>query len=114
MIKIYGIKNCDTMKKTMSWLTEHNIPYSFHDYKKEGANDSALDKAISVHGWENVINRRGTSWRKLDDAVKENMNENTAKEAAIENPSLIKRPLITTANDDIILGFDEDSLHLLL
>jgi arsenate reductase len=106
MIHIYGIKNCNTMKKAFNWLDENGVSYTFHDYKKEGADVAALDKAFAAHGWEAVINRRGTTWRKLDDAVKETMNETQARAQAIKNPSLIKRPLIV-ANDDIVLGFDE-------
>lgn len=105
MIHIYGIKNCDTMKRAMKWLDENGVAYEFHDYKTEGADADLLEKAITAHGWENVINKRGTSWRKLDDQIKANMDKNSAKSAALDNPSLIKRPLVV-ANDDILLGFD--------
>lgn len=113
MIEIYGIKNCDTMKKAMKWLDENHVAYNFHDYKKEGADEAVLLRAINAHGWENVINRRGMSWRKLDDAVKANMDEKGAITAALKDPSLIKRPLVIAANDDIILGFDESTYKTL-
>lgn len=113
MIHVYGIKNCNTMKKAMEWLDDHKIEYTFHDYKKEGANTAILEQAFAAHGWESVINRRGMSWRKLDDASKTNMNEKGALEAALKNPSLIKRPLVV-ANDDIILGFDEEAFKTLV
>lgn len=107
MTKIYGIKNCDTMKKAFVWLDDHGIEYSFHDYKKHGADKAALEKAVQVAGWENVINRRGTTWRKLDEQTKNTMDTKKAIEVALENPSIIKRPLLV-CNDEITLGFNED------
>jgi arsenate reductase len=106
-ITVYGIKNCDTMKKAFKWLNDHDVAYDFHDYKKVGANNIALAHAIDAHGWENVINRRGTTWRKLSDDIKNSMDKNTAIQTANENPSIIKRPMITHG-DTIILGFDMD------
>lgn len=104
---VYGIKNCDTMKKAFKWLDEHEIEYSFHDYKKSGVDLDILKHAIQDHGWEDVINRRGTSWRKLDDTTKTNMNAEKAIIAAQENPSLIKRPLLVH-NAQSYLGFKAD------
>ncbi len=106
-ITVYGIKNCDTMKKTFKWLDDHDVDYGFHDYKKAGIDDTALTHAIDAHGWENVINRRGTTWRKLPDDIKTSMNADTAIKIAHENPSIIKRPIITNGGT-IILGFDMD------
>lgn len=111
-VDIYGIKNCDTMKKAFRWLEENKIGYTFHDYKKFGANKTLLKEAIKQHGWENVINRRGTSWRSLPDAIKESMNEVSAIEAAMNNPSLIRRPMLALGND-IYLGFDEAAYETL-
>ncbi len=105
-IAIYGIKNCNTMKKALNWLDENNVTYEFHDYKKTGADDAVLKAAFAAHGWERVINRQGMSWRKLPDHVKAGMDSAGAMRAAQDNPSLIKRPLIV-AGVDIILGFDE-------
>lgn len=107
MIKIYGIKNCDTMKKAFKFLEAHNIAYDFHDYKKQSPDTDILKQAIAQHGWDTVINRRGTTWRKLPDAVKDSMNDETAIAAACENPSLIKRPLLVHG-DAILLGFQEE------
>ena len=104
---LYGIKNCDTMKKAFAWLDERGVVYDFHDYKKQGADETILRAAIDAHGWENVINRRGTSWRKLPDDVKNAMDEEKAINAALENPSLIKRPLLV-AHNAVTLGFDPD------
>ena len=107
-VTIFGIRNCDTMKKAFTWLDAHNVDYSFHDYKKLGAPENILRHAITQKGWEAVINRRGTTWRKLPDNVKDSMNDDTALQTALENPSLIKRPLLITADNYIELGFSPD------
>ncbi|MFN3699961.1 MAG: ArsC family reductase [Alphaproteobacteria bacterium] len=107
MIKIYGIKNCDTMKKAFRWLEENSVAYEFHDYKKSGADIAVLERAIQIHGWENVINRKGASWRALSDALKNGMNAQKAIAAAIDNPSLIKRPLLLWG-EEILLGFSPE------
>jgi len=107
MIEIYGIKNCDTMKKAFRWLDEHDVPYKLHDYKKDGFDAAVIEKAIAQHGWEKVLNKRGTSWRALDDRAKAEMDADRAVSAAAENPSMVKRPLMI-AQGEIILGFDED------
>lgn len=112
-IKIYGIKNCDSMKKTFVWLDKHGITYDFHDYKKAGADEGALNAAIKAYGWENVINRKGTTWRALPEKTRDNMTEKTALAAALENPSLVKRPLIA-ADGKILLGYDEAAFKAVL
>ncbi|AGH97630.1 ArsC family reductase [Micavibrio aeruginosavorus] len=112
-IKIYGIKNCDTMKKAFAWLDAHKIAYDFHDYKKAGADLDVLKTAIAQHGWDSVINRKGTSWRALPDDVKDGMTEKSAIKAAMDNPSLIKRPLIVKGKT-IQLGFSPDDYQKLL
>lgn len=112
-VKIYGIKNCDTMKKAFKWLKEHGIEYDFIDYKKHGAEKSVLTSAVKIHGWDNVINRRGTTWRQLDDATKQSMNNQSAISVALDNPSIIKRPLLINGND-IALGFSADQYESLL
>ena len=104
---LYGIKNCDTMKKAFKWLEAENIPYTFHDYKKDGADEETLKLAIEIHGWETVINRRGTTWRKLSEDIKNAMNDNTAIDTARKNPSLIKRPLLVHKGSTT-LGFKDD------
>lgn len=105
--KIYGIKNCDTMKKALKWLDENQIEYTFHDYKKHGAERSVLEQAFQQHGWEEVINRRGTTWRKLPDDIKNNLDREAAIELALEKTSIIKRPLVVVDNE-IYLGFKEE------
>lgn len=103
-VKIYGIKNCDTMKKAFKWLDENGVDYEFHDYKKMGVQEDVLRAAIEQHGWEVVINKRGTTWRKLSDDVKESMDSLNALEIAAKSPSIIKRPVIL-ANNSYFVGF---------
>lgn len=107
-VEVYGIKNCDTMKKAFKWLEDHSLEYVFHDYKKADVNEAVLKLALDQHGWEKVLNKRGTTWRKLSQDVQEKMNDKNALTVASENPSLIKRPLIRQG-DTITLGFSEDS-----
>lgn len=105
---LYGIKNCDTVKKARSWLKDRDIHYTFHNYKKDGVNETVLQQAITLHGWEMVINRRGTTWRQIPDDIKDAMNDDKAMALAIENPSVIKRPLLVNGKD-IHLGFSEET-----
>lgn len=104
---LYGIKNCDTMKKAFKWLEAHNIDYHFHDYKKEGVDEKILKQAINEHGWESVINKRGTTWRKLPQDIKDNMNDESAIYTAKDNASIIKRPLLVHEGSTY-LGFKDE------
>ena len=110
---IYGIKNCDTMKKAMKWLDSNSVDYAFHDYKKSGLDKKTLQTWCKQVDWETLVNRRGTTWRKLPDDVKESVNKKSAIELMIENPSLVKRPVLV-AGDNLLVGFDEDSYGQLL
>lgn len=112
-VKIYGIKNCDTMKKAITFLDETGVMYDFHDYKKLGIDEDALAEAINAHGWENVINRRSATWRKLPEAVRGAMDAEKAVQIARDNPSVIKRPVLT-AGGEILLGFDAEEYHRIL
>ena len=103
--KIYGIKNCDTMKKALNWLDDHGVEYEFHNYKKDGVDVDVLKLALEQHGWEVVINRNGTTWRALPDEVKETMNDNKAIGLAQDNPSVLKRPLLLRLGQTFI-GFN--------
>ena len=107
MTTIYGIKNCDTMKKAFRWLEGQGIAYEFVDYKKTEPNMAILKQAINDHGWETVINQRGTTWRQLDDATKSSMDADKAIPLALENPSILKRPLLLKDNQTHI-GFKPD------
>ena len=105
--QIHGIKNCDTMKKAMTWLDNNGISYHFHDYKKEGVPEQRLRQWLEALSWEIVINKRGTTWRKLDTATKESMTTEKAITVAMDNPSIIKRPILQS--DTIITaGFNAD------
>jgi len=94
VVTIYGIKNCDTMKKAFVWLSQHQIDYQFHDYKKSGAPEALVSEWIDMLGWETLINRKGTTWRKLDEHTRNSMNAERALRLAVEQPSIIKRPIV--------------------
>lgn len=106
---IYGIKNCDTMKKTFQWFDKHKVEYDFHDYKKLGADKAVVTQAFDVFGWEEALNRKGTTWRKLPEDVRDGMTKTKAMKIALENPSILKRPLIIKGKD-MMCGFDEAAL----
>ena len=94
------------MKKAFDWFESSHLKYEFHDYKKSGVDQHILKEAINKHGWDNVINRKGMTWRQLPDAIKNSMDEKAAIQIALEKPSIIKRPLIKH-DDGIELGFDD-------
>ena len=106
-ITIYGIQNCDTMKKARAWLLSHQVEYSFHDYKKAGIDGERLKEWIGKVGWEPLINRSGTTFRKLSDGDKENLNERKAIELMLSEPSMIKRPVMEISGR-VIVGFKPD------
>ena len=103
-ITIYGIKNCDTMKKARSWLDSHGKAYSFHDYKAEGIDKPTLQRWAKAVGWETLLNRAGTTFRKLDDAAKEGLTETKAIALMLEQPSMIKRPVLDLGGK-LLVGF---------
>ena len=106
MITLYGIKNCDTMKKAFQWLDKHGVEYQFHDYKKQGIDEKTLSAWSKKVGWETLLNRRGTTWRKLPDKTKDNITEKSALKIMQEQPSIIKRPVLKQGSSYIV-GFDE-------
>jgi arsenate reductase len=103
-ITIYGIKNCDTMKKARAWLDSHGVAYSFHDYKTEGIERSRLVKWAKEVGWETLLNRAGTTFRKLDDADKDKLTETKAIALMLAQPSMIKRPVLDLGSQ-LLVGF---------
>ena len=105
MIRIYGIKNCDTMKKAFAALDKRNIAYEFHDYKKEGVPPGKLAAWAKRVGWEKLANTRGPTWRKIPDAQKASLDERRALKLLEENTSAIKRPIVE-APDRLLVGFD--------
>ncbi|MFP6849220.1 MAG: ArsC family reductase [Pseudomonas sp.] len=104
---LYGIKACDTMKKARTWLDEHGVDYSFHDYKSAGIDRVNLDKWCNEHGWETILNRAGTTFRKLDEAQKSDLDQHKAIELMLAQPSMIKRPVLDLGNKTLV-GFKAD------
>lgn len=113
MLKIYGIRNCDTLKKTLKWFEIHSTDVDFVDYKKQPPDAELAKTFVTALGWENVINKRGTTWRKLDDAIKASMNEAEAIELMQAQPSIIKRPIIQKG-DQLWVGYDESLFKSLI
>jgi len=113
MIKLYGIPNCDTIKKARKWLDSNNIDYEFHNYKKDGVPEKALKQWIKRLGWETLLNRRGTTWRKLDESIKNSIDEKSALQVMLGNPSTIKRPVLVK-DKQILVGFSEDAYQQLI
>ena len=113
MTTIYGIKNCDTMKKARRWLDEHNVAYEFHDFKKAGIDEKTLASWCKKLSWETLLNRRGTTWRKLPDKIKDTINEKSAIKLMLEQPSIIKRPVLKKGSTCLV-GFDEQEYRKLL
>ncbi|OWO96994.1 ArsC family reductase [Rhizobium esperanzae] len=103
-VTIYGIKNCDTMKKARSWLEEHGVAYEFHDYKALGIDRAQLEAWIDTAGLDTVLNRAGTTFRKLPDAERENLNREKAIALMLDQPSMIKRPVLETEGK-LLIGF---------
>ncbi|NVK55443.1 MAG: ArsC family reductase [Alteromonadaceae bacterium] len=103
-VVMYGIANCDTIKKAKNWLTEHEVDFIFHDYRKQGVPEQILSDAMSALGWEPLVNKRGTTYRKLSDAQKESLSADTALPLLVEHPAMIKRPLLTV-DGNFHLGF---------
>jgi len=110
MTTLYGIPNCDTVKRARAWLDEHGVAYRFHDFKKEGVPEARLDQWLLAPGWEALVNRRGTTWRRLDDAARATViDAPSARAALLANPSLIKRPVVEWGPSvGVTTGFDAD------
>ena len=105
---IYGIKNCDTMKKARTWLDEHDAVYDFHDYKASGIDRAHLEAWIDKAGWETVLNRAGTTFRKLPDAERENLTREKAIALMLAQPSMIKRPVLEHGGK-LLIGFKPEA-----
>ena len=101
---LYGIPNCDTMKKARAWLAEHGIDYVFHDYKKAGIDEATLRAWMDRVGWEVLLNRRGMMWRKVPQEVKDSIDQDSALRLMLETPSIIKRPVLDHGGK-LLVGF---------
>ena len=113
MITIYGIPNCDTMKKARRWLEANGMEYTVHDYRKLGVPEKNLRDWVKKAGWETVLNRRGTTWRKLDDEVRNSIDTESAIQIMLDNPSIIKRPVLESGSQ-LLIGFNESDYQQLL
>jgi len=111
-VDLYGIPNCDTMKKARAWLESRGIEYRFHDYKKAGISRETLAAWAKVVGWETLLNRAGTTFRKLDDESKENLDERKALALMLAQPSMIKRPVLETGKT-LLVGFSPEKYSAL-
>ena len=107
-ITLYGIKACDTMKKARAWLEEQGVAYSFHDYKVSAIDRASLEKWCAEHGWETVLNRAGTTFRKLDEAQKVDLDQDKAITLMLAQPSMIKRPVLDLGGRTLV-GFKPDA-----
>lgn len=103
-IMLYGIKACDTMKKARTWLDEHGVSYAFHDYKVSAIDAASLQKWCNEHGWDKVLNRAGTTFRKLDETDKQDLDQAKAIALMLAQPSMIKRPVLDLG-ERTLLGF---------
>lgn len=103
-VTIYGIKNCDTMKKARAWLDAHKVAYAFHDYKASGVAPATLERWVAQVGWEILLNRAGTTFRALPHAKKEQLSEKKAIALMLEQPSMIKRPVLEVGTK-LLVGF---------
>jgi Spx/MgsR family transcriptional regulator len=112
MTTLYGIPNCDTVKKARAWLNEHSVAHDFHDFKKQGVPEAALDQWLAHLGWEPLVNRKGTTWRKLDEATRAAVIDTaSARAVLLAHHSLIKRPVVRwrAEPDAVTVGFDAAS-----
>ena len=107
-VTIYGIKNCDTMKKARAWLDKHGVEYVFHDYKTAGIEREKLERWSKKVGWETLINRSGTTFRKLSDKDKISLDSRRATSLMLEQPSIIKRPVLELGGGKLLVGFKPD------
>ncbi|GLK49715.1 arsenate reductase [Brevundimonas intermedia] len=107
-VVLYGIPNCDTVKKARVWLEQQGVDYVFHDYKKAGVDAGALGRWVDEHGWETVLNRAGTTFKKLADAEKANVDREKAMALMLAQPSMIKRPVLDLS-DRRLVGFKPEA-----
>ena len=113
MIKLYGIPNCDTVKKARTWLSSHNINVEFHDFKKQGLNAELASHWLQQSPWEQLINRKGITWRGLTDEQKAISNNNAAQKLMMDKTSVIKRPVLEQDGKLLHIGFDETTYNKL-
>ncbi len=108
MTTVYGIRNCDTMKKARAWLDAHDVAYDFHDYKTSGIDEASLRRWVATLGWETLLNRSGTTFRKLPDTDRTGLDADKAIALMLAQPSMIKRPVLEKG-ETLIAGFKPDT-----
>lgn len=107
---VYGIPNCDTVKKARTWLTDHAVDYTFHDFKKQGVPADLLADWLAAAGWQTLVNRKGTTWRKLDEATRLGVVDAASATALmLANPSVIKRPVVVWGDGGVSVGFSAEA-----
>ncbi|MCJ8337710.1 MAG: ArsC family reductase [Pseudomonadales bacterium] len=106
-VKLYGIKNCDTIKKAKKWLEQQNIEYKFHDYRSDGIDRDLLNGFLQTQAWDLLLNKRGTTWRQQSDEIKNNIDQKSAIDLMLEHPAMIKRPVLVTPTT-VLVGFKAD------
>ena len=107
-ITLYGISNCDTVKRARAWLISQGLSYQFHDFKKQGVPEQQLDAWIVSLGWESLLNRKGTMWRRLDDSTRASVTDAaSARALMLAQPSVIKRPVMQWADGQVSVGFND-------
>jgi arsenate reductase (glutaredoxin) len=112
---VYGIKNCNTVKSAIDWLNKNKVEFEFHDYKKSGITVAKLNEWCKQVGWESLVNKRGTTWRQLEETDQNKViNEKSAIALMLEKTSVIKRPLIEEDGKVLLLGFDENAFKKVL
>jgi arsenate reductase len=112
LLRLYGIPNCDTVKAARRWLDSAQVPYEFHDFKKAGVPPAELDKWMARLGWERLLNKQSSTWRKLDESTRDKSKTSAgAKALMLEQPTLIKRPVVD-ADGELSLGFDPSSFEM--
>lgn len=108
MTIVYGIKNCDTVKKACAWLTQHEIEFQFHDFRKDGLSKAKVTNWLKSVDWETLLNKRGTTWRKLSDQQKSDATKTNIADLMVVEPTLIKRPVVEH-NGKVMIGFSTDT-----
>ncbi len=107
MVILYGIKNCDSVKKARDWLTENEVQFKFHDFRSDGLTESIIDNWLKSTEWELLLNRQGITWRNLDASVKQTINPSNIIDVLLEHPTLIKRPVLNY-EEIVTIGFNTE------
>ena len=113
MLTLFGIPNCDTVKKARRWLEQNQVEYVFHDFRQDGIDTALLERWLKKIDWTRILNQRSRTWRELSDSDKTNLSPDKAIRIMLRNPSIIKRPVLATGNK-LAIGFDENEYRKLL